>query len=346
MKKVVMYIVLLGIIFLYGCGSKDSNTTVKVEIETIPIVTPASETELETEAVLGTDEQASEAEVISETETKPESETEPESGTESETETKPESETEPETETIPADSPRGVNVAYYGATAKGILEKAGPELKYLGYDLVPIECNDYEKANEMVLFGEADACLCENQAYLDSYNMINSTNLSIVERIYAEPYAIFPGKTKELNHLGNSLVIAVMNGEISTARTLHLLEQKGIVELKEQSGYQACMENVVRNPHGVKLEPVDFNSGFPGSEKYDLIVCDYNHALVEGIDPDDALGYENRNSQLMDLFAVCLVSTGDKADSEKISKLSKALNSESVESFIEESFYHSVIDYR
>ena len=43
------------------------------------------------------------------------------------------------------------------------------------------------------------------------------------------------------------------------------------------------MEDVVRNPHGVKLEPVDFNSGFPGSEKYDLIVCDYNHALVEGM---------------------------------------------------------------
>lgn len=341
MKKAMLFITLLSLLFLWGCGNKEEETTVKVEIEKISDVAPAVTSSGETAGKAMT---TVSDEAVGETPTTASGEASVETQVTSSEEAA--AEVAQDVTASGDNAVNGIKVAYCGATAKEILEKAKQELKALGYELIMLECDNYTKPNEMVMVGEADACLGENQAYLDSFNMINSTNLTVVEREYIEPYGIFPGKSRDLNHLGNGVSIAVMQGDITTARTLYLLQQKGLIELKAGSGYQACMDDIVSNPHGIKLEALNFQETFPDRTKYDLIVCDYNYAILAGIDPEEALGYENRNSGLTDLFAICLVAPSDKKDSEKIGKLCKALNSESVEKYINESYYHSVIDYK
>ncbi len=334
MRKVVMCITLVSLLLLFGCGTEEKDTTVKVEIESIPGVTNAVEEVSATAENANSQETESTAVAVI-----------PSGATEAVNSVEEEPEAVTDTDSSDASLPN-ISVAYYGATAKGILETAKAELKLQGYNLSMVECSDFTKPNEMVQNGEADASLCENQAFLDSYNMINGTDLSIVERVYLEPLAIFPGKAKDLNHLEKGITVVVPAGEIGMARALQLLEQKGIIELRPGSGYQACPDDVEKSPFDIRLDPVDFENAFPDRTECDLFICDYNRALLEGINPDEALGYENRNSKLTDLFAICLVSSYEKKDSEKISNLSKALNSENVEEYINENFYHSVIDYR
>lgn len=299
---------------LIGCGSNDNTQPVQVEIEQIA---PAKDVEQTEESTVTPDVE------------------------ESVTEVKEEKEDVKETSSKPK-----LKVAYVGTVAGEILERASENLSYLGYQLEAVQCDNYADPNTKVLSGEADATLCCNEAYLDSYNTINSTKLKLVEREYIEPYGIFPGKITDLNHMPSTCTVALMEGEITTARALHLLQQKGLLELKEGCSYQACMDDVTANPYNISIQLLNFDEGYPDASKYDLIICDFNHALIEGINPEDALGCENRNSELTDLFAVGVVADESKASSVKVQALCKAINSESVEEYIYDTYFGAVVDYR
>lgn len=332
MKRFLLCITFLSVLIMSGCGSKEDDGVVHVEIEQLSELTPA--VSMEQNVVSDTNTESNDDEI-----------TDVEGAAKEETSAEEQNDAT-QTAEIVEDAPNRIRVATVGGTGKEILEVAKEELAALGYELSVIECDNYSQPNSLLVAGNADACLCENQALLDSYNLINATNLSIVERAYTEPFGIFPGKSNDLNHCKKDSVIAVINGEVTTARALYLLQQKGLIELKPGSSYQACMEDVVSNPYNIKIETVDFDAAFPDMTKYDYIICDYNHALLNGISPDEALGYENRNSELTDFFAVCLVASSDKCDSEKLGQLSKALNSDKVEKYIKDSFYGAVVDYR
>ena len=239
-----------------------------------------------------------------------------------------------------------IKVAIMGVPAEEILKKADESLINSNYSIEPVICTDYDEPNAMVLNGEADASLYENQVFLDSYNKKNSTDLAIVERVYYEPLALFGGSVTDLSSITGNVKVAVIKGDVNKARALYLLEQKGLIELKPDVYYQASMEDVTSNPHNISIEEVDFSAGWPDASAYGLIICDYNRAMLAGIDPETSLGDENRNSGILDMFSICLVTDKGKAGNDKIKELSKALNSKETEEYIKQSYHDSVVDYR
>ena len=239
-----------------------------------------------------------------------------------------------------------IRVAVMGAPASEILQKASDTLGFSDYGIEIITCDSYDKPNELVISGEADACLYENQVFLDSYNKKNTTELEIVERSYLEPLAIFSQNTDSIDNIKSGCIIGYPEGEVNKARTLYLLEQKGIITLKEGAYYQATEDSIEDDPYNIALEAYDISQGYPEGDDFGFVVCDYNHAMLSGIDPAASLGEENRNSALTDMFCVCLVTTKDKINSAKIKELSKALNSEAVEEYIYDTYRNSVVDYR
>jgi len=254
--------------------------------------------------------------------------------------------TEEETENSLTKHKSEIKVAVVGQVAKEIIAKANEALVYTDYEIVPVSCDDYNRPNELVLSGEVDACLCDNYVFLESYNKKNTTELVIVERLYYEPLAVFGGNVENTDSLVKGAKVAVPKGEVLKARSLYLLEQKGLLEINEEAYYQATLEDIVSNPLNLTIEEIDFDAGWPDSSEYGLIICDYNRAMLHGISPDDSLGDENRNSDLTDMFAACVVTDNSKENSPKIKQLSKALNSDEVEDYIEETYYGAVVDYR
>ena len=241
---------------------------------------------------------------------------------------------------------KAIKVAVMGVPAQEILNKADESLINTNYMIEPVICSDYDQPNAMVLNGEADASLYENQVFLDSYNKKNSTDLEIAERIYYEPLALFGGSISDLDSITNNVKVAVIKGDVNKARALYLLEQKGLIELKPNVYYQASMEDVTSNPHNISLEEVDLDSGWPDTKAYGLIICDYNRAMLQGIDPATSLGDENRNSGILDMFSICLVTDKSKTGNDKTKQLIKALNSKETEEFIKQTYHDSVVDYR
>lgn len=248
--------------------------------------------------------------------------------------------------TAVADNRKAIKIAVVGTQEKDILSVADSVMKTSDYKIELVECSDYTSPAELVANGEVDGALCMNQVYIDSYNKIHDTDLTIKERIYLDPLAIFPGSITDMNFVSAGFKVAVQEGEVSVARALYLLEQKGLLEVDDAAKYQATMSDVTSNPYNISIETVNVENGWPNADEYGLIICDYNRALIAGIDPYSSIGEENRNSGIIDLFAVGLVVKQEKLDDSKTSIIIKAVNSEEVENYMSTSFYRSVMDYK
>lgn len=361
MKKLLMIAAVSMVLLASGCGNNTETEFVQVEIEKIEdIVTPAVEEisaddnnqsadieNVNAETVETIDETPDEADVIDSTSAIDEAGNDnvPD-GNESDA-----GDVEDKA-VVEVNLPGGekeassIYIAVVGNTPAEILEVAKDELMLQGYKLEVFSQGSFDAANELVANGTVDASLCINKAYMDSYNTVHGTSLSIVEHVYYEPLGLFAGKTKGVSKCPSNAVIAVPEGEIAMARALYLLEQKGMIEIKSGASYQACIDDITANKHNISFERYDISQGLPDKSKYDYYIADFNHVLVGGIDPASALGYENRNSKLLDMFTIDLVSTAANSDSQKLSLLSKVLNSKNVEKYIEDTYVGTVVDYR
>lgn len=238
-----------------------------------------------------------------------------------------------------------IRVVTVGSPASDILNRSSEELKNRGYKLEVLISNDYLKGNDMVVNGEADACLYEHEGFLYSYNKSYDTNLIIEERLYYEPMGIYSGTVTDINHIPEGTTVGVVAGDIYVARALYLLEQKGLIKLADGLGFQATLDDIEANPLNIKIEECSFDTADSG-KKYGLYITDVNRAMSLGIDETTLVGMENRNSGIIDYYATCLVCMPDNESSPKIRNLSQALNSDSVEKYIEKEFDGSVVDYK
>lgn len=238
-----------------------------------------------------------------------------------------------------------IRVVTVGSPASDILNRSSETLKNRGYKLEVLIANDYLKGNDMVVAGEADACLYEHEGFLYSYNKSHSTDLAILERLYYEPMGIYSGTVTDILHIEQGTTVGVCAGDIYVARALYLLEQKGLITLADNLGFQATVEDIVDNPLNIKIEECSFDTADSG-KKYGLYIMDVNRAMSLGIDDETLVGVENRNSGIIDYYAICLVCQQDNLESAKMRYLSDALNSDDVEKFIEKEFDGSVVDYK
>ena len=96
--------------------------------------------------------------------------------------------------------------------------------------------DDYILPNEVVEAGEFDANYFQHIPYLDSFNEEKGTHLVNAGGIHYEPFGIYPGTKDSLDDIEDGDTIAVPNDTTNEARALLLLQDNGIITLKEGVG--------------------------------------------------------------------------------------------------------------
>ena len=137
-----------------------------------------------------------------------------------------------------------ITVAASATPHAEILEQAKPILAEQGYDLQVTVFNDYVQPNEVVEAGEFDANYFQHIPYLDSFNAEKGTHLVNAGGIHYEPFGIYPGTKKDLAEVADGDVIAVPNDTTNEARALLLLQDNGLLKLKEGAGLEATVNDI------------------------------------------------------------------------------------------------------
>ena len=221
-----------------------------------------------------------------------------------------------------------------------ILKVANDVLKPQGYELQIIEYSDYVQPNMALEGKELDANFFQHKPYLDDFNKEKGTKLVSIGTVHYEPFGIYAGKTKSLGALKDGAMVAVPNDTTNEARALLLLQENGIIKLKDGVGITATKNDIVENPYNVEIveaEAAQLPNLLPD---VDYAVINSNYAINAGLNPvNDSLLIEGSASAYANILTV---KEGSET-SPKALALKAALESKQVADFIAERYAGSVV---
>ena len=227
-----------------------------------------------------------------------------------------------------------------------ILEAAKPLLAEKGYELDIKVFEDYVQPNEVVNSGEIDCNYFQHVPYLESFNEEKGTDLVVAGKIHYEPLGIYPGTKKTLEEIGEGDVIAVPNDTTNEARALLLLQDNGIIKLKDGAGITATKQDIAENPHNVEIKELEAAQIPHVKDEVAYSVMNGNYALQAGlIAAKDALSYELPDSEAAATYVNVIAVKAGNEENEGIKALVEVLKSEDIKKFIADNYDGAVIAF-
>lgn len=244
------------------------------------------------------------------------------------------------------DDDKTITVAASATPHAEILEEAKPLLEKEGYDLEVTVFDDYVRPNEVVESGEFDANYFQHIPYLESFNKEQGTHLVNAGGIHYEPFGIYPGTKSDLSELAEGDVIAVPNDTTNEARALLLLQDNGIITLKDGVGLTATVNDIVENPYGVEIEELEAAQVARVIPEVAFVVLNGNYALEAGYSvANDSIAYEESDSEAAKTYVNVIAVKEGNEENEGIKALVEVLKSDAIKQYINDTYDGAVIPF-
>ncbi len=236
-----------------------------------------------------------------------------------------------------------IKVGATPAPHAAILEVAKEILAEEGYTLEIVEYDDYVTPNTSLEDGSLDANYFQHITYLNGFNEERGTHLVSAAGIHYEPLGLYAGQVSSLADLPDGAKIAVPNDSTNEARALLLLEQEGLIKLKEGVGISATKSDIAENPHNYEFYEVEARLTPTVLQDVAVAVVNGNYAIDAGLNISDALAVEASDGTAAEAYVNVLAVKEGNENSEAIQALVKALQSDEVRTFIEETYNGAVV---
>ena len=137
-----------------------------------------------------------------------------------------------------------------------------------------------------------------------------------------------------------AITIAVPNDTTNEARALLLLQENGYIKLKDGAGITATINDIEENPYGIDFKEVEAAQIPNVLQDVDYAIINSNYAISAGLNPvQDSLLIEGSASAYGNILAV---KEGNE-NTEKTQALLKALTSQEVKDYINETYSGAVV---
>lgn len=239
-----------------------------------------------------------------------------------------------------------ITVAASATPHAEILEAAKPLLAEQGYDLQVTVFDDYVQPNEVVESGDFDANYFQHVPYLDSFNEEHGTHLVDAGDIHYEPFGIYPGTKSSLDDVEDGDVIAIPNDTTNEARALLLLQDNGLLTLKDGVGLEATVNDITENPYNLEFQELEAAQVARVVGEVAYVVLNGNYALEAGYSvAKDSIAYEASDSVAAETYVNIIAVYEGHENDEKIQALVSVLKSDEIKKFIEDTYDGAVVFY-
>ena len=141
-------------------------------------------------------------------------------------------------------------------------------------------------------------------------------------------------------------VIAVPNDTTNEARALLLLQDNGIITLKEGAGLEATVNDIEENPYDIEIQELEAAQVSRVKDEVAFVVLNGNYALEAGFSvAKDAVAYEKSDSEAAQTYVnVIAVKEGNESN-EGITALVDVLKSDEIKEYINNTYDGAVIPF-
>lgn len=224
-----------------------------------------------------------------------------------------------------------------------LLKVANEVLKPQGYEIQIVEYADYVQPNMALDGKELDANYFQHKPYLDDFNAQKGTKLSSMGGVHYEPFGIYAGKCKSLKDLKKGAIVAVPNDATNEGRALLLMQDQGLITLKDGVGLTATVRDIKENPKKLRIEEIEAAQLVRALPDVDIAIINGNYAILGGLKVADALAVEAADSAAATTYAnILAIRTGDEKRPE-LQALYKALCSDKIKEFMKTKYEGAVL---
>lgn len=224
-----------------------------------------------------------------------------------------------------------------------ILEQAKPILAEKGITLEIVRLEDSITPNTGVIEGSLDANYFQHVPYLEQFNKENGSTLVSVGAVHYEPFGIYAGKTTDLKDLPDGAIVAVPNNVTNEARALLLLDQEGIIKLKDDAGINATVADIVENPKNIQFKELAPEQLVAALPDVDIAVINGNYAIEGGLHVSQALAVEANDGLAAQTYGNIIATSAEKADDPAIKTLVEVLQGPEISAYIQATYDGAVV---
>ncbi len=221
-----------------------------------------------------------------------------------------------------------------------ILEAVKPVAAKQGLDIQITEFSDYVVPNVALDSGELQANSFQHQPYLDNQVADRKFKIVSVGTTVNFPIGIYSKKFKTFDEVPVGGTIAIPNDPTNGGRVLLLLQDKGIIKLRDGVGFKPSVADITANPKKLKIVEIDAAQLPRSLPDVDAAGINTNYAKEAGLDPvKDPILREDPKGPYVNVIAV---RTQDK-DKPWVAVLVKSYQSPEVKQFILDTFKGAVL---
>ncbi|MFV0447764.1 MAG: MetQ/NlpA family lipoprotein [Vibrio sp.] len=215
-----------------------------------------------------------------------------------------------------------------------IAAKIAKEKYNLDVELVTF--TDYVTPNAALDDGSIDANAFQHKPYLDQQIVDRGYKLAIVGNTFVYPIAGYSKQVKSVDEIKDGDRIAVPNDPTNLGRSLLLLEQQGLLKLREDVGLLATVRDIVENPRNIKIVELDAAQLPRSLDDVTLSIINTTYASSINLTPEkDGIFVENKESPYVNL----LVARQDNVNAENVQNFLKAYQTDEVANGASEIFH-------
>ena len=227
-----------------------------------------------------------------------------------------------------------------------ILEQVKDTLAAEGYDLQIVVYDDYVLPNQSLADGSLDANYFQHTPYLNSFNAANGTDLVSAAKIHYEPFGLYGNGVDSVDAIASDATILIPADDSNETRALLLLAQEGLIELPADASAEkgvTTLDIVDAKGHDVQALQADtVPAQLANSNEGTVAVINGNYALQAGLHASDALAIEDASGDAAQTYANIVACRAGEENSAKIQALVKALQSDAVKTYIENTYNGAV----
>lgn len=230
-------------------------------------------------------------------------------------------------ETIANAATKTVKIGLTGSNETPVWKNVAKRVKKEGINLKIVTFSDYNQPNKALANGDLDLNAFQTQIFLDNYNKENHTNLVSIGNTIVSPLGIYSKKVKSVKALKNGATIAIPNDATNEGRALLLLQQAGLIKVKNNSSDTPTPKDITSNKKNLKIKTLDASQTARSLRSADASVINGGVAADAGLKPKSALVREKLNKKMKPYVNVIAVKK-DNQNNATYKKIVKAYQTE------------------
>lgn len=172
-----------------------------------------------------------------------------------------------------------------------------------GITLEFVSFSDYNVPNQALNDGEIDLNCFQTQSFFDQFVEDHGLDLVPLETVYFAPMAIFSTKIDDLSELKDGDKISIPNDASNGGRALLLLEEAGVIKLKDGVGKHPTVKDIVENPKNIEFVELVAQQIPRSFDDVTVAVVNNNVAIQSGLSVvNDSIFIESQETEGIETF--------------------------------------------